>query len=264
MFKTTLKLATTFQRMLFTLVLLLACVGLAVLAVLGNRAYQATAEGVKSIGSQIAEELPGIAERFSNERITHTFISGIPEVSSNRGDILEVAIARSDEYFKRSDTRTVLWDSLNLGTTVAEIKVPVTYRYHIRLSDTWHLAERDNICYVMAPAIRASQPPAIHTDGMEKSTTRGWARFNESDNLAALERSLTPELEKRAVDPRHLKLVREACRVSVAEFVKHWLLRENHWSEDRFRAIIVIFPDEVSLFQGHSIEQPPTEPTLRL
>jgi hypothetical protein len=247
MIKTTLKLATTFQRILFTLVLLLACVGLAVLAVLGNRAYQATAEGVKSIGSQIAEELPGIAERFSNERITHTFISGIPEVSSNRGDILEVAIARSDEYFKRSDTRTVLWDSLNLGTTVAEIKVPVTYRYHIRLSDTWHLAERDNICYVMAPAIRASQPPAIHTD-----------------NLAALERSLTPELEKRAVDPRHLKLVREACRVSVAEFVKHWLLRENHWSEDRFTAIQVVFPDEVSLFQGHSVEQPPTEPTLRL
>jgi len=32
----------------------------------------------------------------------------------------------------------------------------------------------------------------------------------------------------------------------VAEFVKTWLLKEDHWRTDRFRTIKVIFADETN------------------
>ena len=36
----------------------------------------------------------------------------------------------------------------------------------------------------------------------------------------------------------------EQCRRTVAEFVRSWLLMEDHWREDRFRSIVVVFEDE--------------------
>jgi hypothetical protein len=41
-----------------------------------------------------------------------------------------------------------------------------------------------------------------------------------------------------------MNLVREQCRIRVADFVRSWLLREDHWREDRFSSVIVIFADE--------------------
>jgi hypothetical protein len=48
-------------------------------------------------------------------------------------------------------------------------------------------------------------------------------------------------------------LVREACRRRVAEFVRDWLLREDHWRSDRFSAVSVAFEDEAP-----QVSQPPT------
>ena len=44
--------------------------------------------------------------------------------------------------------------------------------------------------------------------------------------------------------PASVDLVRESARRTVAEFVRSWLLIEDHWREDRFRSIVVVFPDE--------------------
>jgi len=151
-----------------------------------------------------------------------------------------------------------------LGTTVVEIRVPVTFRYHLRLSDSWRLAARDHVCVVLAPQIRPSLPPAIHTALMEKHAESGWARFDKNDKLEELEQSLTGLLEQRAMDTNHLQLAREACRQSVAEFVKRWLLREEHWRSDRFNAIVVVFPDEVSVASDKELLQLPDKPTLKL
>ncbi len=98
------------------------------------------------------------------------------------------------------------------------------------------------ICRVIAPAIRASNPPAIHTDEMEKFTRGGWARFNAQDNLDALEKDLTPGLVKIA--DNSIPLVRESCRTSVRDFVKGWLERQGQWRRDGFTSIEVRFADE--------------------
>jgi hypothetical protein len=220
-------------------------------------AYVRTLGEAKGIAS-------AVARNFKTGTITQTFRESIPKIASTQGDVLELAVSQSDETFKRSDEKWIGWDYIYLGTTVVEIRVPVTFRYHLRLSDTWRLAARDHVCVVLAPPIRPSLPPAIHTELMEKRAESGWARFDKNDKLDDLERSLTTLLKQRAMDAAHLRLAREACRQSVAEFVKRWLLREEHWRTDRFSAIVVVFPDEVSVVSDRGLLQLPNEPAIKL
>jgi len=228
-----------------------------------DRTAEAIGDGVKVIGKAI-EKAPEIASRFMTGQITHTFRESIPQITSTRGDVLELAVSRSDETFRRSDEKRIGWDWVYLGTTIAEIRVPVTFRYHLRLSDPWRLASRNQVCIVLAPRIRPSLPPAIHTDGMEKRAESGWARFDKNDQLAELEKDLTGLLEQRAVDPSHLSLVRESCRQSVAAFVRNWLIREDHWKTNRFTSVIVLFPDEAPVVSDQDLLQLQREPTLKL
>jgi hypothetical protein len=220
-------------------------------------AYLKTVREVRTIPSDVARN-------FKTGNITHTFRESVPQITSSQGDVLELAVSQSDESFKRSDERRIGWDYIYLGTTVVEIRVPVTFRYHLRLSDVWRLASRDHVCVVLAPAIRPSLPPAIHTALMEKRAESGWARFDKNDKLDELEQSLTAMLEQRSMDTNHIQLVREPCRQSVAEFVKRWLLREKHWRSDRFSAIVVVFPDEVAVTSDHELLRLPDTPTIKL
>ena len=97
---------------------------------------------------------------------------------------------------------------------------------------------------MLAPALRPSQPPAIHTDRIERRTEASWLRFDAPEQLASLERQLTPRLMSLAADPRHRALVREPARQAVARFVRAWLLSRAEWGPDRVRAIEVRFADE--------------------
>ena len=217
----------------------------------------------QAVGKAIAAA-PEIARNFMTGNITHTFRESLPRITSTQGDVLELAVYRCDETFQRSDERWTGWGWVYLGTTVAEIRVPVSFRYHLRLSDQWRLAARDGVCLVLAPPIRPSLPPAIHTHEMERRAESGWARFDKNEQLETLERSMTPALEQRAGDKAHMQLVREACRRSAAEFVKKWLMREGQWQKDRFTAIVVKFPDEAKADSDQELLQFHAEPTLRL
>jgi hypothetical protein len=220
-------------------------------------AYLKAADGVKDTAEKVAE-------RFTTGRITHTFIEEIPHIYPTKGDVLELATARSEETFRKSDSKRYFWGAIDLGTTDSEIRLPVTFRYHLLLSDTWRLAARTNVCIVLAPAIRPSQPPAIHTQEMEKYTSNGWARFNANENLDDLERSITAVLEQRAGNDSHLRLVREACRQSVAEFVKSWLLRDGQWKIHRFTSVIIVFPDEAKFETDEQLQLFQHAPTITL
>ena len=227
-------------------------------------AYMKTGRAVKDTADKLIDKVPEIARNFITGNITHSFQESIPQIASTRGDVLELAVSRSDETFKRTDDKRIGWGWVSLGTTVAEIRAPVTFRYHLRLSDTWRLASRDRVCLVLAPQIRPSLPPAIHTTEMEKRAESGWARFDKNDKLDELERSMTATLEQRASDAAHIQLVREACRQSVAEFVKKWLMREEHWRSDRFTAIVVVFSDEATFKSDQELSAFRYEPTIRL
>lgn len=187
--------------------------------------------------------LAGLPARLSHTRITQTFREEITRVVSTEGDVLELAVMETSETVTKADSLTVFNDLLYLGTTESEIRVPVVYRFHLKLSDDWRLSVKDGRCIVIAPPVRPSLPPAIRTDGMEKKTEAGWLRFNASENLDKLEKDLTPMLEKRAGAHTQIPAVRDNCRRSVAKFVRQWLLREPG-GEGAVKDIVVIFPDE--------------------
>ncbi len=244
-------------------VIVLASFALVVVLKAGKAATDMADKGGVLIEKGI-KAVPEIARNFKTGKITQTFRESIPEIKSTGGDILELAISRSEESFTRTHERRIAWDWVYLGTTIAEIRVPVTFRYHLRLSEQWRLATHGQVCIVLAPPIRPSLPPAIHTEGMEKRAESGWARFDKLDQLEKLQAELTGLLEKRAMDPAHTALVREECRKSVAAFVKTWLLREAHWRSDRFTAIVVVFPDEVTVSSDEALGDLQAQPILKL
>ncbi len=235
-----------------------------ILAALALFAYLKTMRGIKNTVDKVISTTPEIARNFLTGNITHTFRESIPQITSTQGDVLELAVYRCDETFKRTDEKWAGWGWVYLGTTIAEVRVPVSFRYHLRLSGTWRLAARDQTCVVLAPPIRPSLPPAIHTAEMERRAESGWARFDKNEQLEVLERSMTPTLEQRAGDAAHLQLVREAGRHSVAAFVRKWLMREGQWRSDRFTSIVVLFPDEATASSDEDLLRFRHEPTLRL
>ncbi len=226
--------------------LVVVCLGLIPLLVYLFTLHQASKAvgGVGDLLSGAADRAEAVAHGFLSANITETFLASIPEIDAGGSGNLEVAEAEITETFTHSDERWVFWDSVSLGTTVSEIKVPVTYRYHLRLDDPWRLEVSGQTCLVFAPRIRPTQPPAIHTDRMTKRTQEDWLRFDAEEQLEELERSITPRLVARAAGSKHLALVREASRRTVADFVRAWLLREDQWRDDRFHAIKVVFADE--------------------
>lgn len=169
---------------------------------------------------------------------------GVPVVFRTPGGLLEVGCVDFTEDFFKADSKT--WWVIYLGTTVSQIQVPVTYRYHIELLKDWTVDVRDNICTVNAPPITPSLPVAFDSSKMTKKTESGWARFNKDENLRSLEISITPELNKRAGSPQYIGQVREAARKTVAEFIQSWLLKDGvaGWKNDSNHVVKVIFPGE--------------------
>lgn len=228
--------------------------GLALCRDCGSRAVRHRLAGAALAvpGPRLARRADGDL-RFSREEITQTFISALPTLTRELN--LEVATSRQTETFERTDSKSLLWGWLDLGTNVASLRVPVTYRYHLRLSDPWKLDVQGNTVLVRPPPLRASLPPAFHSDGLEARTQRGWGRLPPDQLLADLQRDLTPTLSQYAEDPRRLDLVREPARQAVAEFVRRWLALESRWKPGRFTAIQVQMADEKQL---------PPVPTARL
>lgn len=204
----------------------------------------AAKDAVASTARAVADSAAELARSFMTGDVTEHFVAAIPEIEGAGVGRLELAKAHSVETFTRTDERRILWDIVPLGTSVSEIRVPVTYRYHLRFDEPWQVTIEDSVAIVRAPAIRPTLPAAIHTDRLEKRADAGWLRFDAAQQMDALERSITPRLTVLARDPRHIALVRDEARRTVAAFVRSWLLREHQWGDRGVRAIQVIFADE--------------------
>ena len=191
--------------------------------------------------------------RFTSENITQRFTASLPEICPVLN--LELAVCKQVETFIQTSERRAFCGWLNLGMNVAQITVPVTYRYHIHVRDAWKLETIGNRVVVHAPVLRPALPPAIDTSELQRFERRGWCRWSPTELMADLERQITPTLVAYANDPRRLNLVRDTCRKSAAEFVRLWLEREGQWGKTGFTQIQVKFADEPAL--------PPTT-TLRL
>ena len=156
---------------------------------------------------------------------------------------LDVSTVTSpQEGFSRSDPLR-FWD-IDLGTTVSEIRVRAVFRYHVPLDPRgWHVKRVGDQYRVIVPAVRPTLPVAIDTATLEKKTESGWLRFNKAENLEALEREMTKQLEKRASEPRYIELQRPKAREAAAEFVANWMITKEKWKVERSQ-VRVFFADE--------------------
>ena len=221
-------------------------------------AYISTLKAAKEVMPETiekaAEKIETIAEKFKTGTIHTTWRNHISSITVNGTD-LEVASLKSDEFFTHEDEKRVFWEYIPLGKNISQIKVPVTYRYHIDLSEDWVIEVKDNVCAVVAPRIRPTLPVAIETDKMEKKVDEGWLRFDGEEQLTDLEKNITPALAVHA--RKNLDNVREHARQAVAKFVRQWLMKEDHWRENRFTAVQVSFMEELEDVPK-PVEKPPT------
>lgn len=114
---------------------------------------------------------------------------------------------------------------------------------------------QDSHLIVHAPLLRASLPPAIHTDEMEARTERGWCRCAPEDLLRELHREVTPLISQWASNDQHLGMLRETARLQVAKFLRRWLEGETRWGPRSFTATTVRLGGEAL---------PPPQPTRSL
>lgn len=165
-----------------------------------------------------------------------------PVVMRTPGGLLEVSTVTTEERFDSSTAHTIL--GVTVGQTVAQIRVPAVYRYHIPLATNWTLRQSGNALLVIAPSVRPSVPVAINTGKLQSFNSGVWSPLTGTNAVAALQNSITATLNKKADSPDLLKLQREAARQTVTEFVRKWVLTQAQWRNSKQPAILVFFEDE--------------------
>jgi len=184
-----------------------------------------------------------------HEAIEKEFIAGIPTIFRTPGGNLELAAFKATESIMSSDTVKLPYVNWNIpgATTTVMIRVPVIYRYHVRVLDKWEIEVVDNNCTIYAPELLATLPPAMELEAMEISTFAGPLAWNSDEQQGKLLKDLAPQLAANATDSTKMKLIREEARKTVAEFVQAWLLKRGDWGEKKIDNIKVIFREEVGI-----------------
>lgn len=172
--------------------------------------------------------------------ITSTVASAV--VMRTAGGLLEVSTIRAEERFDSTTNHTVL--GVPVGKTVAQIRVPAVYRYHIPLAKEWTLHSTETTLVVVAPAVRPSLPVAIDTARLESFSAGIWSPFTGATAVEALQKSITTTLSKKAETPDLIKLQRESARQTVTEFVQKWVVQQPSWQGAKTPALLVFFEDE--------------------
>ena len=158
------------------------------------------------------------------------------------GGLLEVSTVTAEERFDSTTTHTVL--GVPVGKTVAQVRVPAVYRYHISLAKDWTFRSTGNALVVIAPPVRPSLPVAIDTAKLESFASGIWSPITGDEAVSSLQRSITTTLAMKAPTPDLIKLQREAARQTVTEFVQKWVVQQPRWNGTKAPAIFVFFEDE--------------------
>lgn len=177
-----------------------------------------------------------------SEATTDAGVVDEPIIMRTPGGVLEVSTITATESFQRTTPHTIL--GVHVGTTIAQIRVPAVYRYHIKLARDWEVLLRNKTFIVIAPAIEPSLPVAIKTGQLQAQSFGVWSPVTGPDLIQALQKSITQELAKRAGTPNYIQLQRNAARQTVTEFVQKWLVTQEQWKRVSGHKIQVFFADE--------------------
>lgn len=158
------------------------------------------------------------------------------------GGLLEVSTITAEERFDSTTQHTVL--GVPVGKTVAQIRVPTVYRYHISLAKDWGFRVAGGTLVVVAPAVRPSLPVAIDTGKLHSFSSGLWSPLTGTAAVEALQKPITLKLGEKAATPQLLLLQREAARQTVSEFVQKWVIDQPRWKGAKPPTVLVFFEDE--------------------
>jgi len=171
-----------------------------------------------------------------------TVSTGNAVVMRTSGGLLEVSTITAEERFDSTTTHTVLGASV--GKTVAQVRVPAVYRYHIELAKDWTFRSTGSTLIVIAPPVRPSLPVAINTAKLESFSSGVWSPLTGHEAVGSLQKSITASLSAKAPTPALIKLQREAARQTVTDFVQKWVVQQPLWRGTKTPTIFVFFEDE--------------------
>ena len=169
-------------------------------------------------------------------------IPGVKVILHNDKTGVEVSTIATEERFDSTTSHTVL--GVPVGKTVAQIRVPAVYRYHIPLQTEWKIRVLGETLVVVAPKVQASLPVAVDTGKLETFTSGLWSPITGTDAVAALQKSITSTLGKKAASEQLVLLQRESARRTVSEFVQKWVVSQSRWKNGKAPTVLVFFEDE--------------------
>jgi hypothetical protein len=168
--------------------------------------------------------------------------TGNMEVMRTSGGLLEVSRITAEERFDSTTSHTVL--GVSVGKTVAQVRVPTVYRYHIPLAKEWNIRISGNALIVVAPSVQPTLPVAIDTGKLESFSSGLWSPITGSDAVASLQKSITAKLGEKAASQQLFLMQREAARLTLGEFVQKWVVDQSRWKGLKSPTVFVFFEDE--------------------
>jgi len=179
---------------------------------------------------------------FTEPKSQTSQASGEMVLMRTPGGLLEVSTITAEERFDSTTNHTIL--GVPVGTTIAQIRVPAVYRYHIPLAKDWRIRTTAEALVVVAPAVKPTLPVAIDTGKLEGFTSGLWSPLTGTKELAALQKSITNSLGAKAASSQLILLQRESARKTVSEFVRKWVVTQPKWKDKKPPVVLVFFADE--------------------
>lgn len=174
-----------------------------------------------------------------------TIVVGEMIVMRTNGGVLEVSTVTGHEQFNQASSTTIFGFTIPTSEVIATVQAKATYRYHVKLAPEWKFFRRGNVFTVIAPPIQPSLPVAIDTTTLQVFSSGLWSPVTGNVAITGLLQKLTPVLENRSWAPSNIQLQRDSARLTVAEFVRKWVMGQDKWKEIGDKAQVqVFFADE--------------------
>jgi hypothetical protein len=163
-----------------------------------------------------------ISENFESGKISTEFRDYVTEVKGFQR--LQVASLKTVDIFTKLDSKSVLWNLIDLPDVKIEIKIPVEYTYYLDLHDQWDFQwNADQVSVkVIAPQIKSSTP-AVDISKMNITVQKG----SFLRDVDAVKDELIGELSERLayLADKKIPWIREAARNETKDFINNWFVQ---------------------------------------
>lgn len=197
--------------------------------------------------------LSQIAENFRTGKVVTEFHDYVTEVKGLQR--LQVASLKTTDVFTRVDSKSILWELIDLPDVKIEIKMPVEYTYYLDMKSKWNFEFDESLMHikVTAPQLKPNTP-AVNVSEMKVTILKGSIFRNVDAVKDSLFKELMPRLNQLAYEK--VDLVRETARKEVTSFISNWFIQiyfKNH--NPKPKLISIHFEDETpQIGTTHSIK----------